>query len=81
MDDAPTVNGRALTGEGPLVYSRCESKDGPAYRVDEPQFGFYSNDGTDRPRSEQKRTGQFRDVTLWQPKPLPAGAPPTMPLD
>ncbi len=52
-----------------------------AYRVDEPQFGFYRNDGTDGPRSEQKRTGPFRDVTLWQPKPLPAGTPTTVPLD
>lgn len=54
--------------ERPLVYSRCESKDGLLYRIDGPQFGFNLGDGSDRPMNAQKRGGQFRDVTNWQAK-------------
>jgi hypothetical protein len=54
--------------ERPLVYSRCESRDGLFYRVDGPQFGFNIGDGSDRPANQQKRGGQFRDVSNWQPK-------------
>jgi hypothetical protein len=54
--------------ERPLVYSRCESRDGLFYRVDGPQFGFNVGDGSDRPTNQQKRGGQFRDVTNWQAK-------------
>jgi hypothetical protein len=50
----------------PLVYSRCESQNGLLYRIDEPQYSFYSSDGTGRPYREVKHGGQFRDVTLWQ---------------
>ncbi len=51
----------------PLVYSRAEAHDGLFYRVDKPQYGFYGHDGTRRPRGEQIRGGQFRDVGRWQP--------------
>jgi hypothetical protein len=56
-------------GDRPLVYSRCRSKDGLMYRTDAPQYGFYTLDGSDRPSSEQKQAGQFRDVARWVPAP------------
>jgi hypothetical protein len=64
----------------PLVYSRCRSKDGLFYRIDEAQFGFYQGDGSALPAKDQKQGGQFRDVTLWQPQPLAAGTPTTKTL-
>jgi hypothetical protein len=51
----------------PLVYSRCNMKDGLFFRTDEPEYGFYNNDGSDRPASKQKQGGQFRDVASWAP--------------
>ena len=51
----------------PLVYSRAESKDGLFFRIDAPQYGWYSGDGSFRPANQQKRGGQFRDVTRWAP--------------
>jgi hypothetical protein len=62
----------------PLVYSRHQSKDGLFYRVDDPQFGYYSGDGSDLSRNPPKQGGQFRDVTLWAPakqKPVPTTQP------
>jgi hypothetical protein len=65
----------------PLVYARCDSPDGLFYRVDSPQYSFYSNDGSNRLRELQSRGGQFRDVTRWTPRPLPDGAPTVRPLN
>jgi hypothetical protein len=64
----------------PLVYSRAWMKDGLFFRIDEPEYSFYTGDGSDRPWREQKRGGQFRDVASWVP---PAGrhpVPATQPL-
>ncbi|MGD0140525.1 MAG: hypothetical protein ABSD28_16785 [Tepidisphaeraceae bacterium] len=51
----------------PLVYSRCGMKDGLFFRLDQPMYSFYTGDGSDRPRREQKQGGQFRDVASWAP--------------
>ena len=51
----------------PLVYSRCNSKDGLFFRIDEPEYGYYNNDGSDLPARKQKQGGQFRDVARWAP--------------
>jgi len=51
----------------PLVYSRCEMKDGLFFRIDRPAYSFYTGDGSDRPANEQKQGGQFRDVARWAP--------------
>ncbi len=64
----------------PLVYTRDESRDGLAYRLDEPQYGFYAGDGTDRPMSQQQKLGQFRDIARWRPGPRDPNAPTTAPL-
>jgi hypothetical protein len=66
--------GRPDGADRPLVYSRngAAAKDQLFYRVDEPQFGYYTQDGSDRPAKLQRQGGQFRDVTLWpavRPKP------------
>jgi hypothetical protein len=66
--------GRPDGADRPLVYSRnrAGAKDELFYRVDEPQFGYYTQDGSDRPATLQRPGGQFRDVTLWpavRPKP------------
>jgi hypothetical protein len=64
----------------PLVYSRCWLNDGLFFRIDGPEYSFYSYDGSDLPAREQKRGGQFRDVASWVP---PAGShpfPATQPL-
>ncbi|HZL36684.1 MAG TPA: hypothetical protein VFC78_15295 [Tepidisphaeraceae bacterium] len=63
----------------PLVYSRCNSKDGLFYRVDSPQYGFYPGDGSGRHADQQKEGGQFRDVALWAP-PAAKPEPTTRPL-
>lgn len=75
------VNGNQPDTERPLVYSRCNSRDGLFYRLDRPFYGFYTGDGSDRPPTLQKQGGEFRDVTMWQPAPLANGAPTTRPLD
>jgi len=65
----------------PLVYSRCGMKDGLFFRIDQPAYSFYTGDGSDRPRREQKQGGQFRDVASWAP---PEGSHPaatTQPLE
>jgi hypothetical protein len=59
--------GRPNGSDRPLVYSRCAARDGFLYRIDEPQYGYYSDDGSGRPRAQQTQGGQFRDVTLWAP--------------
>jgi hypothetical protein len=64
----------------PLVYDRCNSRDGMFYRLDEPQYGFYVDDGSGLPAIQRKQTGQFRDVTLWQPRNIPKGQPTLAPL-
>jgi len=51
----------------PLVYSRCRMKDGLFVRTDQPTYGFYTGDGSDRPAAQQKQGGQFRDVASWVP--------------
>jgi len=51
----------------PLVYSRCNSKDGLFFRTDEPEYGYYNNDGSNLPARKQKQGGQFRDVARWAP--------------
>jgi hypothetical protein len=60
-------NGLPDGEDRPLVYSRCESKDGLFFRVDRPEYGFYYGDGSDLPNSKQKQGGQFRDVARWVP--------------
>jgi hypothetical protein len=52
----------------PLVYARCNSKDGLRYRIDGPFYSFYATDGSNRLQSEMIRGGQFRDVARWSPK-------------
>jgi hypothetical protein len=64
----------------PLVYDRCYSRDGMLYRIDEPQYGFYVSDGSNLPPIQRKQGGQFRDVTLWQPRQIPQGQPTVAPL-
>lgn len=51
----------------PLVYARFRAEDGLAYRLDEPQYGFYQGDGTPGPAGAKKHQGQFRDVARWEP--------------
>ena len=63
----------------PLVYSHLRSKDGMFYRIDEPQYGFYVDDGTTQPANLRKEGGQFRDVSLWAPAKNKSG-PTTRPL-
>ncbi|HEY2584880.1 MAG TPA: hypothetical protein VGI81_03830 [Tepidisphaeraceae bacterium] len=62
--------------ERPLVYSRCNSKDGLFYPTDGPQHSWYPGFGAGRTR---KQGGQFRDVSLWVP-PRPNPGPTTRPL-
>lgn len=61
--------GRPDGGDRPMVFGRWEGKGGLMYRVDEPQYSFYSGDGSARPHAEQVRGGQFRDLTLWEGTP------------
>lgn len=65
----------------PLVYSRCNAKDGLFYRLDEPQYSFYSGDGSNTPAKLQKHGGQFRDVARWTAAKRPPGAPATKMLE
>ncbi len=58
----------------PLVYCRSQMKDGLFFRVDEPEYAFYDQDGSKLPAREQKHGGQFRDVARWAP---PAGFNPS----
>jgi hypothetical protein len=64
----------------PLVFDRCHSRDAMFYRIDEPQYGFYVDDGSGLPLNQRKQGGQFRDVTLWQPRNIPKGQPTVTPL-
>lgn len=64
----------------PLVYSRCLSRDGMFFRIDEPQYDFYVDDGSDLPRNMQKQGGQFRDIARWVPNPNAPKGPTTRPL-
>jgi hypothetical protein len=66
----------------PLVYSRCGSQDGLAYRLDEPQYGFYQSDGSARAQGQKPlQLGQFRDLARWEPNRIGGGQPRTAPLD
>jgi hypothetical protein len=65
-------------GDRPLVYCRCESRDGLFYRIDGPQFHFYYGDGIKR-GAERLEGGQFRDVTFW-PASAKREGPTTRPL-
>jgi hypothetical protein len=66
----------------PLVYSRCRSTDGLAYRLDEPQYGYYQGDGSDRAQGQKPaQLGQFRDLARWEPKGIAGGEARTAPLD
>jgi len=57
----------------PLLYFRADAGDGLFYRLDEPEYWFYDNDGSKRPSNLQKHGGQFRDVARWQPQEIPFG--------
>jgi hypothetical protein len=59
----------------PLVYFRADSRDGLAFRLDGPQWGFYAGDGSNAPVSQQKHYGQFRDIARWEQSPNYAGQP------
>lgn len=66
----------------PLVYSRCGAQDGLAYRLDEPQYGYYQGDGSERAEGQKPvQLGQFRDVARWEPKGITGGEPRTAPLN
>jgi hypothetical protein len=52
----------------PLVYSRGNMKDGLFFRLDEPEYQYYTGDGSARPPAQQKQGGEFRDVASWTPK-------------
>ena len=65
----------------PLVYSRFRSEDGLAYRLDEPQYGYYPGDGSQTPEGRKKHAGQFRDVSRWVPVAIAPGEPYTQPLE
>jgi len=49
----------------PLVYSRCDSKDGLFFRTDRPEYSFYSLPASKAPAMPPKQGGQFRDVARW----------------
>jgi len=51
----------------PMVYSRCGWPGKIFYRVDEPQYGFYTDDGSNAGRPHHNPSGQFRDVASWVP--------------
>jgi hypothetical protein len=64
----------------PLVYSR-EGLDGvPFYRLDGPQYGFYSGYWSPLPSSKLAHAGQFRDLARWEDVKLANGAATTRPL-
>jgi hypothetical protein len=52
----------------PLVYSRGNMKDGLFFRLDEPEYQYYTGDGSARPPAQQEQGGEFRDVASWTPK-------------
>ena len=67
----------------PVVYDRCESRDGLFARADAPQYGFYQGDGSTNATSRQRQGGQARDVASWHPPanaPAPTATPTTRPL-
>jgi len=51
----------------PLVYSRCDMTDGLFFRRDEPEYAYYSSDGSRNSQKNMKHGGQFYDVARWQP--------------
>jgi hypothetical protein len=51
----------------PMVYSRCGARGKLFYRVDQPEYGFYTDDGTNANRPHHNPSGQFRDVASWVP--------------
>ena len=64
----------------PLIFDRCESRDGLFYRADEPLYSFYIPAGRTRPYGFRAKTGgQFRDVAGWAPKHI--GTPTTRPIE
>jgi hypothetical protein len=67
------------SGDRPLVYSRCGAETGLAYRLDEPQYGYYVGDGTKE--GQKWRGGQFRDVARWEPAAIAPGAARTKALE
>ena len=58
----------------PLIYCRCNSPDGLFFRIDQPEYSYYNEDGSD-----DKHGGQFRDIVRWRPQTNFAG-PTTQPL-
>ncbi len=64
----------------PLVYSHERMKDGLFFRTDEPQYDYYSSDGSNLPVTRQKHGGQFRDVAGWSPQGTRAGVATTQPV-
>jgi hypothetical protein len=64
----------------PLVYCRCNGRDGLFFRTDAPQYGFYVGDGSDQPTRNQKQGGEFRDVVRWSPPAEKPAGPTTQPI-
>jgi len=64
----------------PMVYSRCSSKDGLFYRVNEPEYGFYQGDPNNPDPALRLWGGQFRDVASWVPAAGGIAGPTTRPL-
>ncbi|MGA2439850.1 MAG: hypothetical protein ABSH08_02740 [Tepidisphaeraceae bacterium] len=64
----------------PLVYCRCESRDEMFFHVDQPEYGYYNDYGSNLPTSQRNNGGQFRDVASWVPAATVPGAPTTRPL-
>jgi hypothetical protein len=55
-------------GKRPLVYFRCDCKDGLAYRVEQPFYGWEEIRVPGPTGDRIKSCGQFRDIARWTPK-------------
>jgi hypothetical protein len=56
----------------PLVYSRCNSRDGLSYPLSHPEYHYYNGDDAG---NSNIQAGEFRDVARWVPPEHPAGGP------
>ncbi|MGD0542558.1 MAG: hypothetical protein ABSB33_13680, partial [Tepidisphaeraceae bacterium] len=65
----------------PLLYDRCESRDGLFYRTDKPLYSFYNEADFRLEAQRQKQGGQFRDVASWAPSETAKSEPTTRPLN
>ena len=52
----------------PLVFCRCQSKDGLTFTAKRPLYDYYSGDGSNEPGMGRRELGQFRDVSFWEAK-------------